>query len=597
MSSLFLPRLRVTGAILAGLLSVSAWADDPKIVEKAPHVPVSGESLDQPVLKPGFAGSFLSSRFARQHQNLKQASRYISEALAHDPKNTDLIHESVRLHFLAGEIQGAISLSYQLPGSYDKDPLIALLRMLEKVNTGDYKTAQAVLRLTPQTGLFGIIAPVVNSWLLMAQGAVRGQVNLEGAIEKSGFFAPFLTYHVALMNDVLGNKKLALQSYRQASADPQTTPYRVVEALANFYQRQGEWKKAQAVFDAYAEANPDSSLIPEKLVMPPGGNAQIVPMVGDEREGLAEIFFTTASILFGEEASQDTFIYLRSALFLRPDFPPAQLMLANLYEQTGDYHAAIAVYDGIRPGNVFYRRGLIRRALNYEALGEVEKALALLDQIIREYPSDQSALITKGDILREQGKYEEAAAAYTQAIERIGKLRVSNWPILYARGICYERAGDWAKAERDLLHALTLEPNQPDVLNYLAYSWLVMNKNIVRAREYLDIAVEMRPDDAHIIDSAGWAYYLSGDFNKAVEYLEKAAGIIPDDATINDHLGDAYWRVGREVEARYQWQRALQFDPEEAAAKAIREKLKSGLPAFLPQQQSRNVAMPEVMPN
>jgi Flp pilus assembly protein TadD len=148
-----------------------------------------------------------------------------------------------------------------------------------------------------------------------------------------------------------------------------------------------------------------------------------------------------------------------------------------------------------------------------------------------------------------------------------------------------------------LLHALTLEPNQPDVLNYLAYSWLVMNKNIVRAREYLDIAVEMRPDDAHIIDSAGWAYYLSGDFNKAVEYLEKAAGIIPDDATINDHLGDAYWRVGREVEARYQWQRALQFDPEEAAAKAIREKLKSGLPAFLPQQQSRNVAMPEVIPN
>jgi Flp pilus assembly protein TadD len=236
------------------------------------------------------------------------------------------------------------------------------------------------------------------------------------------------------------------------------------------------------------------------------------------------------------------------------------LMLANLYEQTGDYHAAIAVYDGIRPGNVFYRRGLIRRALNYEALGEVEKALALLDQIIREYPSDQSALITKGDILREQGKYEEAAAAYTQAIERIGKLRVSNWPILYARGICYERAGDWAKAERDLLHALTLEPNQPDVLNYLAYSWLVMNKNIVRAREYLDIAVEMRPDDAHIIDSAGWAYYLSGDFNKAVEYLEKAAGIIPDDATINDHLGDAYWRVGREVEVMLQCRKLYQTE-------------------------------------
>jgi tetratricopeptide (TPR) repeat protein len=597
MSSLFLPRLGVTGAILAGLLSVSAWADDPKIIEKAPHVPVSGESLDQPVLKPGFAGSFLSSRFARQHQNLKEASRYISEALAHDPKNEELIHESVRLHFLAGDIAAAITLSYKLPESYDKDPLIALLRMLEKVNARDYKGAQAALHQAPQTGLFGIIAPVMNSWLLMAQGTVKGQVNLEGAIEKSGFFAPFLTYHVALMNDVLGNKKLALASYLKASADPETTPYRVVEALANFYQRQGEWKKAQAVFDAYAEANPDSSLIPEPLVIPPGGAASVTPMVANEREGMAEMFFTTASILFGEEASQDTFIYLRSALFLRPDLPPAQLMLANLYEQVGDYYAAIAIYDGIRPGNVFYRRGLIRRALNYEALGDVEKALELLDKIIEEYPNEQSALITKGDILREQGKYEEAAAAYSRAIERIGKLRASNWPLLYARGICYEREGDWDKAESDFLHALTLEPNQPDVLNYLAYSWLVMNKNIIKAREYLDIAVEMRPDDAHIIDSAGWAYYLSGDFNKAVEYLEKAAGIMPDDATINDHLGDAYWRVGRETEARYQWQRALKFDPDEAAAKAIKEKLDSGLPAFLPQQQSRNEAVPQVIPN
>ena len=578
------------GAILAGLLSVCAWADDPKIIQKAPQVPVSGESLDQPVVKPGFAGSFLSSRFARQHQNLKQASRYISEALAHDPKNKELIHESVRLHFLAGDVVGAITLSYQLPGSYDKDPLIALLRMLEKVNAGDYKTAQAALRQAPQTGLFGIIAPVVNSWLLMAQGAVKGQVNLEGAIEKSGFFAPFLTYHVALMNDVLGNKELALQSYLKASADPETTPYRVVEALANFYQRQGEWKKAQSLFDAYAVANPDSSLIPEKMAIPPGGAASIVPIVGNVREGMAELFFTTASILFGEEASQDTFIYLRSALFLRPDFPPAQLMLANLYEQSGDYHAAIAIYDGIRPGNVFFRRGLIRRALNYEALGDVDKGLALLDKIIEEYPSDQSAPITKGDILREQGNYKEAAAAYSLAITRIGKLHASNWPILYARGICYERAGDWDKAESDLLHALTLEPNQPDVLNYLAYSWLVMNKNIIQARKYLDIAVEMRPDDAHIIDSAGWAYYLSGDFNKAVEYLEKAAGILPDDATINDHLGDAYWRVGRETEARYQWKRALQFGPEEAAVKTIQEKLNSGLPAFLPQQQSRNEA-------
>jgi tetratricopeptide (TPR) repeat protein len=462
--------------------------------------------------------------------------------------------------------------------------------MLEQVNKGDYKAAQAALRKAPQNGLFGIISPVMTGWLLMAQGQVKGEVNLKDAIEKSGFFAPFLTYHVALMNDVLGNKPKALAAYLKASENPDTTPYRVIEALANFYMRQGEWGKAQEVFDAYAKANPDSSLIPAPITPSPDGAASVVPIVANPREGMAEVFFTTASILFGEEASQDTFIYLRSALFLRPDLPPAQLMLANLYEQVGDYKGAIAIYHAITPGNVFYRRGLIRKALNYEALGKPKTALKLLDKIAAEFPEDESALITKGDILREQENYAGAAEAYTAAIGRIGNLRAADWPLFYARGICYERMGEWDKAEKDLYAALKLEPNQPDVLNYLSYSWLVMNKNITKAREYLDIAVEMRPEDAHVIDSAGWAYYLSGDFNKAVKYLEKAAGIIPDDATINEHLGDAYWRVGRAIEARYQWQRALNFSADEATAETLRKKLESGLPAFLPQQQSQNTA-------
>ncbi len=588
MASRFFLYGRVGGAILAGLLGVSALADEPKIIEKAQQVPSSGERLDQPVLKPGFAGSFLSSRFARQHQNLKEASRYVNEALSHDPKNEDLLRESVRLLFLNGEIDAAISRSYELPEAYAKDPLIALLRMLEQVHKRDYKAAQMALRKAPQTGLFGIISPVMTNWLLMAQGQVKDEANLKSAIEKSGFFAPFLTYHVALMNDVLGNKAKALEAYLKASENIETTPYRVIEALANFHMREGEWAKAQSVFDAYAKANPDSNLIPDPILPPPGGAASIAPLVANEREGLAEVFFTTASILFGEESSQDTFIYLRSALYLRPDLPPAQLMLANLYEQAGDYKAAIALYNAITPGSVFYRRALIRKALNYEALGKKKTALKLLDRIANEFPKDEAALITRGDILREQENYAEAAAAYSAAIERIGLLRPTDWPLFYARGICYERLGEWDKAEKDLLKALTLEPNQPDVLNYLAYSWLVMNKNITKAREYLDIAVQLRPEDAHIIDSAGWAYYLSGDFNKAVEYLEKAASIIPDDATINDHLGDAYWRVGRVIEARYQWQRALNFNPEEEAAEAIRKKLESGLPAFLPQQQSQN---------
>lgn len=568
-------------SVSAAMLMISqGYADELKSTKKPTEVPRSGEVLAAPRLKTGLAGSFLSSRFARKRQNLSEASKYIIEALQHDPKNQSLIHEGIRLYVLTGNIQDAIVLSHELDGLYDKDPLIIIVRMLEQVDRKDYKSAKVTISKAPDGGLFGIIKPVMDAWLYIAQGQVKGEVNLKGAIEKSGFFSPFLTYHVALMNDVLGKQDKALNSYKKTSADIAMTPYRVVEAVSNFYQRRGDFIKAQHVFDRYAKANPDSNLIPEPIVK----SSAVLPLVGDARQGMAEMFFTTASILFGEEVSQDTFIYLRAALFLRPNMPPAQLMLASLYEQSSDYRRAIEVYDGIERSNIFFQRGQIRKALNLEAMNRPKAALKLLSKIAQDYPNDESAMITKGDILREQENFDDAASAYSAAIERIGTLKNSDWPLLYARGICYERVGEWEQAELDLLRALELEPNQPDVLNYLAYSWLSMNKNINKARDYLEIAVEMRPDDAHIIDSAGWAYYLSGDYNRSVEYLEKAVEITPDNATINDHLGDAYWRVGRQTEAQFQWKRALNFKPEKEAVQQIEQKLKDGLKPFLPQQ-------------
>ncbi|MEQ1493331.1 MAG: hypothetical protein ABL932_22565, partial [Terricaulis sp.] len=50
----------------------------------------------------------------------------------------------------------------------------------------------------------------------------------------------------------------------------------------------------------------------------------------------------------------------------------------------------------------------------------------------------------------------------------------------------------------------------------------------------------------------------------------------PADATLNEHLGDAYWRMDRRIEARFQWQRALTFSPDNPDA--IRLKIENGLP-------------------
>lgn len=526
-------------------------------------------------IKPGLAGSFLSSRFAKEHEDLNDAAKFLKEALARDPDNVRLKQETMRAALLAGDANFAISLAKQLKEDSKGDALVSALRMLDAVHQKKYGDARQIIEQAPNVGLFAIVRPAIAQWLSLAANEEPDAAEMQATIDKAGFFAPFLAYHVALMNDMKGHEQEALENYRKASDSAEATPYRVVEAFANFQARHGRWAEAQKLFDAYAKANPNSNLLPDKLT---SQAEPVPPLVSNANEGLAEVFFTTASILFGEESSKDTFLYLRIALDLKPEFPAAQLMLANLYEQSGEYGQAIAIYDGMRKGNVFYRRAQVRKALNLEAMGKREEAIAYLDHLSAEYPADAMALITKGDMLRAQEKYADAAATYSEAVARSEPLKQSDWPLLYARGISYERAGQWPKAEEDFLQALKLEPNQPDVLNYLGYSWLLMNKNLKKASDYLEIAVSARPDDPHIIDSAGWARYMNGDYTGALAALEKAIDLTPDDATVNNHLGDVYWRLGRETEARFQWNRALTFKPEKDEAEEIQRKLISGLP-------------------
>ena len=166
---------------------------------------------------------------------------------------------------------------------------------------------------------------------------------------------------------------------------------------------------------------------------------------------------------------------------------------------------------------------------------------------------------------------------YNQVIEAIKNLDEKDWQVFYSRGITNERLKNWGDAEKDFLKALQLNPNEPYVLNYIAYSWLERNIKLDEALEFLLIAVEKEPNDAYIIDSLGWAYFLLGNYEKSIDVLEYAVTLSPNDSTLNDHLGDAYWKVGRYGEAVSQWKRVLLFEPEFKDKKKVKNKIIYGI--------------------
>ena len=89
------------------------------------------------------------------------------------------------------------------------------------------------------------------------------------------------------------------------------------------------------------------------------------------------------------------------------------------------------------------------------------------------------------------------------------------------------------------------------------------NYKIDVAMQMLEKAYEQEPEDGFIIDSIGWAHYLTGNYIKAEKFLKEAIQIMPYDPIVNDHYGDILWKLNRKIQARYFWNNVLKFDDTE----------------------------------
>jgi len=232
----------------------------------------------------------------------------------------------------------------------------------------------------------------------------------------------------------------------------------------------------------------------------------------------------------------------------------------------------------------------LRIANNYDELHRLDDAIHTLEAATTQYPDRPDALIELGDILRRHERWTEAIAAYDRALAQVGKPDRNDWPLFYARGIAEHEANQWPRAQEDFEHALALNPDQPDVLNYLGYSWVEKGVNLERAREMIEKALSQRPTSGFMVDSLGWLFFRTGQYDKAVAEMERAIELTPDDATINSHLGDTLAAVGRIEEARYQWKRALIYNPEPDLKAELERKIKDGFTPPAPIRPSRDAA-------
>jgi tetratricopeptide (TPR) repeat protein len=544
---------------LALLLSACAT---PEAAPPAP--PIAPAEAAAPAFGESSAGAYLAGRDAQARHDLALASLYLLRALNSDPENVELLQRATISLALEGRLDEAEALAGRL-GTFDEEATVPAMLMAERAaKHGDWAGAEAAVEHLPPRGINNYLSPLIRAWAKVGLGDIDGALEALNALDPKAGLSVLRDFNTGLINDLAGRDAAAETAYRATLAVPAGHTLRTIEVIAAFYRRTGHADEAEQLVGGLHQEHPD---------LPPAGLTG-PRAVSAPSDGLAEAFFGAAGTMRQGNAPDLALLFSQFALDLDPDFHLARLMAGDVLSSMDQYRAANEAYAHIPDSSPLYPSAALRIARNEEQMGETDQAARVLRGMIDHKVVPIEALLALGDLYRRQQRWQEAVHAYDQALPLMQGNPQSEWPVFYARGVALERANQWPRAEADLLHALELQPNEPQVLNYLGYSWVEQGTNLPRATQMIEKAVLMRPSDGFMIDSLGWAFYRSGDYGRAIEMLQRAVTLVPGDATINGHLGDALWSAGRLEEARFQWQHALLSDPDPELRAQLDAKLK-----------------------
>jgi tetratricopeptide (TPR) repeat protein len=552
---------------IAIFIAVAAAAE-PSLAQA--DVPTPGE-----IARTSPSGNYLAARIAGQARDMDAAAAYYRGALRADPRNPDLVERTFLVVLATGNVEDSLPLAERLVG-FERSHRIARLALAARaIKRGQFATARTHLSLSVRGPIADLTATLMTAWTLTAPADFKNAVTNIDRLQGPDWYAAFKDLHAGLILDIAGQRRDA-GARLQRAYEQDKNALRTVDAYGRWLARNGNRKKALETYAAFSEVLPKHPLVEATVAEIEAGRSPAA-VVRSAQAGAAEVLFGLGTAL-GRQGGEDLgLVYLNLALYLDPEHPLALLSLGDLYESLKKPELAIEAFGKLPQSSPLKRNAEIQRALNLDALERTDEARERLASLIQKYPDDLEAITALGNVLRARKRYGEAADVYSKAVSLIKQPTRQNWTLYYFRGICFERSKQWPQAEKDFLTSLELNPDQPQVLNYLGYSWVDQEVNLDRGLEMVKKAVELRPNDGYIVDSLGWAYYRLSRFDDAVKELERAIELRPEDPVINDHLGDAYWKVGRRLEANFQWRHALDLKPEPEDAPKIQAKLKDGL--------------------
>jgi tetratricopeptide (TPR) repeat protein len=236
----------------------------------------------------------------------------------------------------------------------------------------------------------------------------------------------------------------------------------------------------------------------------------------------------------------------------------AAFYLGQVEEGAGNADAAMSWY--LKVGGDNEADAQVRVARLHARKGQAERAREIMQRLRDDQPDNAVALfLIEAEILRDIAMDQEALGVYDAALAQFQ----GNPDLLYARGLHAAGMDRLDILERDLKAVIEKDPANADALNALGYTLADRTDRFDEALGYIQRAMELKPDEAAILDSMGWVQYRLGNLREALSYLRKAVERTRD-GEIAAHYGEVLWAAGERDEAWRVWEAALVEFPEHA---------------------------------
>ncbi len=569
-------------------LSLGEWLaqiQNSQIAEKTKNLLGKSNYTHNPV------GDYLALAHAEADQEFLQASEIASRVTA--KIRTKQVYERAMLaHMRIGEFDKAIPTAKRLKKSNDVHGFIAKFVLASyNIQRGKYEEAREIIGDLSGFGDFVRYgAPTYRFWTSFALNDTHGEKIALRELEKEALneFAQLMRFYAALARKNSKNTREILRERSRANSKGEES-LSLMWAKVTHHAVQGEKDVALAQLKYFRTPLQARSLFLDEIAQRIE-NENYEQWLPSNNKKIAAFFLarSLADLASAERSPGAKLMLARLAQQTDPNSGYAKLLLSETLSEFQQFDQALNIARQVKQKSLYYRQSLLQQAEILRKKELIDDAVDILEKMQSQNKNEAIASWYAASFLRIAGKHQQALQYFDQAIkvyeEKIaiedGNMPEGFWRVLYERGISLERSGDWKRAERDFLNALKISPEQPMVMNYLAYSWLELkdDQRYQEALKMLQRAVTLRQRSGAITDSLGWAHYRLKDYDDAIEILEKAITFEPQDPTINDHLGDVYWQVGRQIEARYQWQRVLVLETkDQKLLQRVQKKIDNGL--------------------